>query len=262
LVRKPSSQKNSSVWRATCGGVAVAIAVAAVATILNNAASTAIAQESMGNTTRIGTIEVFLPNSKPYNKTYDEWNKFWWIWAQTEPIQNNPIHDPTGEKCAVSQNDPYVWFLAGTTGGRVERVCTIPATKAILIPLLNTECSTAEDPSLTTEEALRDCARNNAPGRGQVVLRASVDGQEISDLEKYWAESSLFSVDLPENNIWGVKAGPTQEVAAGYYVMLKPLSPGTHILHASGANIDLAGTQTFASEVIYTLTVTEDGVVG
>jgi hypothetical protein len=109
---------------------------------------------------------------------------------------------------------------------------------------------------------LRDCARNNAPGRGQVVLRASVDGQEISDLEKYWAESSLFSVDLQENNIWGVKAGPTQEVAAGYYVMLKPLSPGTHILHASGANIDLAGTQTFASEVIYTLTVTEDGVVG
>jgi hypothetical protein len=42
--------------------------------------------------------------------------------------------------------------------------------------------------------------------------------------------------------------------------MLKPLTPGTHILHSSGANIDLAGTQTFASEVIYTLTITEDNV--
>jgi hypothetical protein len=42
--------------------------------------------------------------------------------------------------------------------------------------------------------------------------------------------------------------------------MLRPLSPGTHILHFSGANIDLAGTQTFATEVIYNLTVAEDNV--
>jgi hypothetical protein len=257
---KPSSQNSRSVWRATWGGVAVAIAVATVAAILNNPPSTAIAQEPIGNTTTIGTIEVFVPNSKPYNKTYGEWNQIWWEWAQMEPIQNNPIHDPTGEKCGMNQVDRNVWFLAGTTGGRVERDCTIPATKAILIPLLNTECSTAEDPSLTTEEALRDCARNNAPGRAQVVLRASVDGQEIPDLERYWTESSLYNYTLPENNIWGVEAGPTQQVAAGYYIMLKPLPPGTHILHSSGANIDLAGTQTFASEVIYTLTITEDNV--
>jgi hypothetical protein len=261
LCRKPSSQKNSSVWRATWSGVAIAVAVAvAVAPILNKPTSTAIAQESMGDTIRIGNIEVFLPNSKPYNKTYGDWNEEWWRWAQMEPIENNPIHDPTGEKCGVNQDNAYVWFLAGTTGGRVERECTIPATKAILIPLLNTECSEAENPSLTTEEALRDCARNNAPGRAQIVLRASVDGQEIPDLETYWAESSLYNYTLPENNIWGVQAGPTQQVAAGYYVMLRPLAPGTHILHSSGANIDLAGTQTFASEVIYTLTVTEGGV--
>jgi hypothetical protein len=257
---KPGSQKSRYVWIAIGGGVGVAIAVATVAAILNNPASTAIAQESMGNTTRIGTIEVFLPDSKPYNKTYGDWGKEWWKWAQLESIQNNPIHDPTGEKCAENQDNPNAWFLAGTTGGRVERECTIPATKAILIPLLNTECSTAENPSLTTEEALRDCARNNAPGRAQVVLRASVDGQEIPDLEKYWSESSLYNYTLPENNIWGVEAGPTQQVAAGYHIMLKPLTPGTHILHSSGANIDLAGTQTFASEVIYTLTITEDNV--
>jgi hypothetical protein len=260
LNRKPSSQKSHSVWIAIGGEVAVAIAVAAVVAILNNLPSAAIAQESMGNTTTIGTVEVFAPNSKPYNKTYGEWNQEWWEWAQMEPIENNPIHDPTGEKCAVNQVDLNVWFLAGTTGGRVERDCTIPASKAIFFPLLNTECSTAEDPSLTTEEALRDCARNNAPDRAQVLLRASVDGQEIPDLEKYWTESSLYNYTLPERNIWGVAAGPTQEVAAGYYLMIMPLTPGIHIVHFSGANIDLAGTQTFATEVIYNLTVTEDNV--
>ena len=255
---KPSSEKSRSVKRAIWGGVAVAIAVATVAAILDYPPSTAIAQESTGNTTTIGTIEVFAPDSRPYNKTYEEWSKLWWNWAQKESTENNPIYDPTGEKCAVNQDDPNVWFLTGTTGGRVERQCTIPATKALFVALLNTECSTAEDPSLTTEEALRDCARNNAPDRARVILKASVDGQEIPDLEKYWTESSLYNITLPEGNIWGAPAGPTQEVAAGYYLMIKPLTPGTHILHASGANI--ADTQTFASEVIYTLTVTGENV--
>ena len=255
---KPGSQKSRYVWIAIWGGVGVAIAVATVAAILNNLPSSAIAQESTGNTTTIGTIEVFAPDSKPYNKTYGEWSIRWWIWAQKESTENNPLYDPTGEKCAVNQDDPKVWFLAGTTGGRVERECTIPATKALFVALLNTECSTAEDPSLTTEEALRDCARNNAPDRARVILKASVDGQEIPDLEKYWTESSLYNITLPEGNIWGAPAGPTQEVAAGYYLMITPLTPGTHILHASGANI--ADTQTFASEVIYTLTVTEENV--
>jgi hypothetical protein len=239
------------------GGVVVAVGVVTVAAVLNISASTAIAQESMGNTTTVGTIEVYTPNSKPYNKTYGQWNQIWWEWAQMEPIENNPIYDPTGEKCSGNQDDPYVWFLAGTTGGRIERECTIPASKAILFPLLNTECSTAEDPSLTTEAALRDCARNNAPDRAQVVLRASIDGQEIPDLENYWTESSLYNITLPKDNIWGVAAGPTQEVAAGYYLMVKPLPAGIHILHFSGANIDLTGTQTFATEVVYNLTVTQ-----
>lgn len=255
---KPGSQKSRSVWIAIWGGVAVAIAVATVAAILNNPPSTANAQESMGNTTTIGTVEVFTPNSKPYNKTYEEWNQKWWEWAQIEAIESNPIHDPTGENCAVNQADPNVWFLAGTTGGSVERSCTIPASKAIFFPLLNTECSTAEDPSLTTEEALRDCARNNAPDRARIVLKASVDGQEIPDLVKYWTESSLYNYTLPADNIWGAPAGPTQEVAAGYYVMLKPLPPGTHIIQFSGANVDIGGTQTFATEVIYHLTLIED----
>jgi len=251
---KPGSQKSRSVWIAIRGGVVVAIAVAIVAAMLNNPPSTATAQQPIGNTTTIGTLEVFAPNSKPYNKTYGEWNQIWWEWAQKEPIENNTIVDPTGEKCAVNQDDPNVWFLGGTTGGRVERDCTIPASKAIFFPLLNTECSTAEDPSLKTEEALRDCARNNAPDRARVVLKASVDGQEIPDLEKYWTESSLYNYTLPEDNIWGAPAGLTQEVAAGYYLMLEPLPPGKHIIYLSGANI--AGEQTFATEVIYNLTVT------
>ena len=235
----------------------VAIAITTVAALSNNASSTSIPQESIDNTTTIGIAKVFVPNSKPYNKTYGEWNQIWWEWAQKETIENNPIFDPTGEKCAVNQNDTNVWFLTGTTGGSLERDCIIPVSKAIFLPLLNIECSTAEDPSLTTEEALRNCARNYAPDRARVILKASVDGQEIPDLEKYWTESSLYNYTLPLNNIWGAPAGPTQQVAAGYYLMLEPLPPGKHILHFGGVLIDLTGTQTFANEVIYNLTVTE-----
>ena len=257
---KLNSQNGGSIWVAIGIGITIAIILASIAASSKYTVPTATAQPPPGNTTVIGTIEVFLPNSMPYNKTYGEWNQIWWQWAQMEPIESNPIHDPTGERCAVNQFDPNVWFLAGTTGGRVDRDCTIPALKALFFPLLNTECSTAEDPSLTTEEALRDCARNNAPDRAQVILRASIDGQEIPNLERYWTESSLYNYTLPEGNIWGVAPGPTQQVAAGYYLMVKPLPPGLHTVQFSGANIDLTGTQTFATEVIYNLTVAEEAI--
>ena len=60
----------------------------------------------------------------------------WWQWVISIGQSENPLLDPTGADCAVGQEGP-VWFLGGTFGGPATRSCTVPAGKALLIPVLN-----------------------------------------------------------------------------------------------------------------------------
>jgi hypothetical protein len=46
------------------------------------------------------------------------------------PKNINPAYDDTGKNCAQKQNG-LVWFLGGTFGHAVNRVCDIPTGKAI-----------------------------------------------------------------------------------------------------------------------------------
>jgi hypothetical protein len=195
--------------------------------------------------------DIFPIDSKPYNSTYGDWSAEWWIWALSIPEENNPVTDPTGEKCAINQQGP-VWFLAGTTGGAVNRECDIPAGKAILFSPLNIECSFAEFPAMKTEQELRDCAQWHGAS-----VKASIDGKNIEGIEQFEVQSPLFDVILPEGNIFGAPAGPTKAVSGGWWVLIKPLSAGNHQLSFGGSVVDnpTTGTQSFATEATYNLNV-------
>ena len=171
-------------------------------------------------------LAIFRANSKPYGLTYGEWTAKWWQWGYSIPKDINPAYDDTGKNCAQKQNGP-VWFLAGTYGHAVNRECNIPAGKAILFPILNSECSFAEFPNLKTLSELRLCAKTI---QDQVSsLKASVDGIPMPSLQEYRIQSPPFSFTLPQNNIVGLPANVTTEaIADGNWVFLKPLSPGSH----------------------------------
>lgn len=178
------------------------------------------------------TYSVFSADSKPYNLTYGEWTAKWWQWGYSIPKNINPAYDNAGKNCAQKQNGP-VWFLAGTFGHSVNRACTIPTKKAILFPILNSECSFAEFPKIKTFSELRTCAKST---QDQVtMLNASIDGVPILNLEKYRIQSPVFNFTLPQNNIIGMPANTTTEaIADGNWVFLKPLSPGIHKLMFKG----------------------------
>jgi len=177
-------------------------------------------------------IAVFSANSKPYGLTYGEWTANWWKWGYSIPKNINPAYDDTGKNCVQKQNGP-VWFLAGTYGHPVNRKCNIPAGKAILFPILNSECSFAEFPNLKTLSELRICAKSI---QDQISsLKASVDGISIPDLKEYRIQSPPFNFILPQNNILGLPANVnTQAIADGNWVFLKPLSSGSHKITFKG----------------------------
>jgi len=196
-------------------------------------------------------IAVFPADSKPYGLTYGEWTAKWWQWGYSVPKDINPAYDDTGKNCAQKQNGP-VWFLAGTYGHAVNRKCNIPVGKAILFPILNSECSFAEFPKLRTLSELRTCAKTI---QDQVSsLKASVDGRPIPSLQEYRIQSPPFNFTLPGNNILGLPANvATQAIADGNWVFLKPLSPGSHKITFRGgvqhesANIVAGGSSNNSS---------------
>ena len=201
----------------------------------------------------ITSNNVFPINSKPFGKTYGEWSATWWQWAVLTPTEKSPLKDNIGVNCAQSQSGP-VWFLAGTFGGAAVRTCTIPAGKAVMFPIYNAECSYVEYPQYKTESELRACAKDQADK--VTNLDASIDGLKIEDLQqKYRAQSPLFDLKLPNNNVFGLSPGPTKSVADGFWIILQPLSVGKHELHFSGASVDFtsSGTLNFATEVTYHL---------
>ena len=196
---------------------------------------------------------VFEPHSKPYGLSYADWTAKWWQWVLQIPTENNPINDNTGKNCAINQNGP-VWFLAGTGGGSADRTCTVPAGKAILFPVLTTECSYAEDTTLTNPAALRVCAIGSNQGG---AVKAEVDGITLTSLNGYRVQSPLFNFIFPKSNIFGAKAGPTQAVSDGWFIILQPLTLGNHIIHFAGSLISTPATpkQSYVTQATYHLTI-------
>jgi hypothetical protein len=195
---------------------------------------------------------VYPPGSKPYGFSFEDWSAKWWQWKfSTE--KNSPVKDLTGEKCNSGQSGP-VWILAGTAGGVAERKCDIPQGKGILFPILNGNCDVITNPTFKTPEDLKKCAW----AWKHVSIEASLDGQEIPDLDKYFVYSPLYNFTTAENNDLSLPPGThDQAVSAGYYIMLKPLPAGEHDLHFRGANTDFTVSNgvNFFTEVTYHLTI-------
>jgi hypothetical protein len=171
--------------------------------------------------------DVFSKDSTPYGIPYGEWLTKWWQWSFSIPSAQHPRDAYTPEKCALNQKDPNVWFLADQLGGQEERTCTIPAGKAIFVPLLVGECDYSS-PDVKSDEALRRCAM---AGDEYGVIEATVDGVKLKSLEQYRTQSGFFNITIPENNIYDEPAGTYRAFADGFFVFLEPLPAGKHDVH-------------------------------
>ena len=204
---------------------------------------------------------VLPPQSSAFGKSLGAWSAAWWQWAFAIPTGQNPLLDDSGANCGVGQAGK-VWFLGGTFAltenpsthdvvGTASRTCSIPNGTAVLIPIINAECSTIEGNG-TTEAELRACARGFMDG--VTVLTADVDGRSVSNPRQYRATSPLFSFTLPSDNLLGKPAGTSPSVSDGFYLLLAPPSVGAHSIHVHG-EAPLSPTSSFILDVTYALTV-------
>src|SRR5919106_2819515 len=100
------------------------------------------------------SVNIFPPGSTPYGLPYPKHIENFWKWILAIPAKDNPVNDPTGEKCATGQSNTNssVFYLAFNNGGVSERTCKVPAGKGVLIPVMQVEKSDKELPGASVEE--------------------------------------------------------------------------------------------------------------
>jgi len=187
---------------------------------------------------------VLPPNATPFDLSYPEWHVACFDWAVSMPEATNPMlnADDPGDQATAERPvwiGPYdasagqsghVWFLAGTyrNGWVVEREATIPAGTPLCIPLQNSlllgwpPIPAAEAWMRTYLDLVMDTA----------VVSCEIDGVPLNNLERYRHQSPAVPVVVGEDNLLGVPPGQYGMVVDdGYYLVLAPLSVGTHTIH-------------------------------
>ncbi len=192
-----------------------------------------------------------LQDLNPFGIAREEWTQKWWLWLLSIPKSVNPAADLTGIHSARNQDNPNVWFMAGTLGGSAERECTVPSSKAILLPIINDEQSFAERPEFMLDSEIVSLVKSEIDGVKEMGL--TIDGTKLTGLNQFRVQTKPFDVTLPVDNIWGVRAGPTRAAADGYWLFLKPLSVGNHTIHVFGRGAH------FETEIKYHVMVTRAG---
>ena len=214
-------------------------------------------------------VGVLIPQTLPLVKEiYAHEAKAWIKWAMGLPFSTGPITDTTGAACGQGQSGP-VWYLAGTPGGALTRSCTIPRHKFLFVPLINHWV--LPDPQYVSTPADLADYKNFIAGyipdlRAHTCnLAIKVDGAPLLTTEaqldaKLWTQvTNPFTVVVNDDNFasqYGQLGYTTPAgVTAGHYALLRPLSPGTHLLEYSGAMCDDLGAVEFENSIVLNLTV-------
>lgn len=201
----------------------------------------------------------------------------WWQWALSIPTSVHPLRtdpdtipgdvDPSSAFCMVGQHG-RVWFLGGSylqvdldappadnvRSAAVEdsnipqpditRSCEVPLGTAILMPVLNAGCSTAEESFLENSTELDDveaCARQTADAVATTEAQFGRAGDTPTELRVQRVSTFRpFSLPFAPDHIlqfgtpWVPSINPSRSFADGYWVLVRPTRAGDYELTTFG----------------------------
>jgi hypothetical protein len=187
----------------------------------------------LGSSAAFAGPAVIPPNAKPHGASYADWSAAYWQWLFSLPADNNPGIDSPDFDVADGQSG-HVWFLTGPFG-TVERNVTIPTGTSLFVALVNVEASSLEAPPFYGATAAEQQAIASGFADYITDLSFTVDGKTVGNMGDFRVTSPQFSFTAPTPWIFGDTGGTGTSVGVGYFVMLAPLSAGTHTIHYTGA---------------------------
>lgn len=192
--------------------------------------ASAISIQASNTRQPIADKTILVPiNGSVDGKTLDEYANRWWQWAKTLPPNANAINDENGEYCGVNQMGD-VWFLAGGYGNSlIRRTCTISGAKHLFFPIINMGYwqNLRAEKQASCESVKHGAALNN---EHLLSISATLNGKIIENAGSFRIKSKeCFDIyGLIDEKYDAPKWYPA--ATDGYWLMLKPLSPGVHKL--------------------------------
>ena len=185
------------------------------------------------------TVVPVPPGQSVAGKSQAQWSAAWWQWAGSFDEADSPVADKTGALCGSKQSGA-VWFLAGTfETHRTVRTCSVPQGKYLFFPLINYVVMPPADARVGCTALTRQAALST---NRATALVADVDGKQLANLSLHrQATSQCFDMSALATS----PSQPLPAAANGYYLMLKPLSVGTHTINFGGVLPDMVQAVTY-----------------
>ncbi len=172
----------------------------------------------------------------PLGVPYGEWAGRWWDWFIGTPADKNPS---VVDNCAAGLTGDVLMLPTANLGKTFEINCNITEGQSVLASAGGTLCDDSGEPPQDGEDLVRcvDLARSDF-----LNPRITVDGYEVPDITRLWALSPKFSLDWPENNIFGIPPRTSNAVAGAWLAMID-LPVGAHRIVVSDEAFDAGSIQ-------------------
>jgi hypothetical protein len=193
------------------------------------------------------------PNQLVDGKPINEYVNIWWQWTYIMADDVNPVKDLTGQNCHQGQFGS-VWFLAGGFGSStIRRKCEIPQGKYVFFPVINMVYWPPENGYLSCEGAKKYAALNNDD---LISIEIKLDSMSAANPAhtRMASEKCFDLLGLVPKNLNPPKVYPA--ATDGYWVMLKPLAKGRHVLKFQAKyDGENDGYSKMAQDIEYEITV-------
>jgi len=189
-------------------------------------------------------VEFYSKDEHPFGISYSDWVAKFWNWDFSIPIdsQTNTLAGLKDNGCLMHKDNSIVMLVDTAAGGIWKQKCTISRTEGILIPIWTGECDQAlKGFDSYSFKQLSECAR--AYDLGIVKGQVKVDDTPVATLDAIDYKTNVmnnvtevytkqFNAIVPkESHLISERYGTFPAAAHGWFVFLKPLQPGNHVVY-------------------------------
>jgi hypothetical protein len=189
-------------------------------------------------------IDFYSKDESPFGISYGDWVAKYWNWDLSIPLdtKTNVIAGLNQNGCLIHKENSMV-MLADTAFGDIwNQNCTISSNDGILIPIWTGECDQGiKGHENSSYKQLSDCARDFDLGKIKGLVK--VDNIPVATLDAIDYKTNImnnvtevytkqYNATIPsDSHMQYEKFGTFPGASHGWFVFLKPLSPGNHTVY-------------------------------
>jgi hypothetical protein len=198
----------------------------------------------------------YTPKDTPLGVPYGDWIKEYWDWWANYPMSQTPAEHKGRYQCFLNDIGNAI-FLVDPLKMNVEETysCNVPFGKPIFFSLVTSEYDTGVDGyEKATDKELLDSAKHDDDSNS---FKLTVDGNIIPTefIKSLRTESPFWNITIVPGNHYDSVPGIFRAVAEGFYIFLKPLSPGSHIVSYEASSPKPAPQVSAVGKITYNLFV-------